>query len=114
MGNIPSEWNGKPTEYHVFDGFNQLGTIGKMAYVGGGILTFPAPIIPFLIELKASSRITKNRKEAQQAMANEESLSGARAIAYGPDLNPSAEIGTRFQDAQKARALRNQGLGAAR
>lgn len=83
--NVPSYWNGKPTEYHLFDGFNQSGILGKIAYVVGGLLLPVPPLVPILMEFRASSKAARNSRAAQEALSMEENLAHTRPMS-GQDM----------------------------
>lgn len=110
---IPREFEGKPTRYDLFDGYRQLGKLGKAAYIAGAALapfTGVTLAVPLIIEFVSYNHSVENRKkaekyyEAQQASVPSTTVQGrAPSIEHAPDLNPSVEHGTRFQDHLKAR-----------
>jgi len=66
---IPDIYNGKPTKYHLFDGFVQSGTGTKVLYIAGIFFSFFT--IPIAIELIQAAHAKKNADLARVAVENE-------------------------------------------
>lgn len=102
----PATYNGKPTHYDLFAGFNNAGIIGKSCYVAtaaigimtGGILL----AVPVLMEVNAWNKARHNRQDAQYAMTQQQanivqvqSSAPVQQIALAPQMQQSP---THFQD----------------
>ena len=110
--NIPSTFNGKPTEYHLFDGYKEAGAGGKPLYVIGGLLGFGAILplaIPVYMDYRASEDAKKYAREARESMAKEAALARSTVRSTQPAVDMTPDLNnTQFRDALQAQKASGQ------
>jgi hypothetical protein len=108
---VPPVYNGRPTQYQLFDGFTRTGGFGKALYIVGFFIS--GPIIPAIFELAAYFDAQKTAKQAAWEISQQSAPIARSAGGYAPtiDMTPDLNAGTRFQDhAQQSRVLASQGV----